>query len=145
MQESAPRLGRIFLLEAALGLLVLQSPISCAEDPRVELVETDSPIGILSAPPSKGGRALENLPEQSIESNKPSLPKSPSKDSYTINFNNISIIEYIRFVSKISNLNFVFDEGDLQFNVTIVSEDPVTPRNIMSILVQILRIHDLIV
>ena len=39
----------------------------------------------------------------------------------------------------------MFDESDLQFNVTIVSEDPITPRNIMAILVQVLRIHNLVV
>ncbi len=66
-----------------------------------------------------------------------------SKDSYTINFTNVSIIEYIRFVSKVGNLNFVFEEADLGFNVTIVSEDPISVKNIMSILVQILRVHDL--
>lgn len=73
-----------------------------------------------------------------------SIEEAPSdQDTYTINFNNISIIEYLRFVSKIANVNFVFDEGDLPFTVTIVSEEPVTAKNIMSALVQILRMHDL--
>src|SRR5262245_15922333 len=45
-------------------------------------------------------------------------------DRYLINFNNVSIIEYIRFVSKITGSNFVFEDNELQFNVTIVSEDP---------------------
>lgn len=60
-----------------------------------------------------------------------------------INFNNVSMIEYIRFVSRISNRNFVFDENDLQFNVTIISEEPATIDNIMAALLQELRIHDL--
>jgi type II secretory pathway component GspD/PulD (secretin) len=64
-------------------------------------------------------------------------------DKYTVNFNNIAITEYIRFVSKIMNANFVFDETDLQFNVTIVSEEPVSIKNIVSALVQVLRIHNL--
>ena len=64
-------------------------------------------------------------------------------DTYTINFNNVSVIEYIRFVSKISKMNFVFQEADLPFTVTVVSEEPITAKNIMSILVQILRVHDL--
>jgi type II secretory pathway component GspD/PulD (secretin) len=68
-----------------------------------------------------------------------------AEDGYTMNFNNVSIIEYIRFVSKIFNVNFVFEEHELQFNVTIVSEDPVSAKNIMSALVQILRIHNLVV
>jgi type III secretion protein C len=61
-----------------------------------------------------------------------------------INFNNVSIIEFIRFISRISNKNFVFDETDLQFNVTIVSEEATSIENIMTALLQELRIHDLI-
>ena len=51
------------------------------------------------------------------------LPDSESDQQKTvlINFNNVSMVEYIRFVSRISNRNFIFDENDLQFNVTIIS------------------------
>lgn len=65
------------------------------------------------------------------------------QDTYTVNFNNISIIEFIRFASKITNLNFVFDQGDLQFSVTVVSEEPVTAKNVMAALSQVLRMHDM--
>lgn len=65
------------------------------------------------------------------------------KDAYTINFKNVSIIEYIRFISKITGGNFVFDENDLQFVVTIVSEEPATLENIFSALIQVLRINNL--
>jgi type III secretion protein C len=64
-------------------------------------------------------------------------------EGYTINFNNVSILEYIRFVSRIFNVNFVFEEADLQFKVTVVSEEPVSPQNVMSVLIQILRAHSL--
>lgn len=67
----------------------------------------------------------------------------PPTKSILINFNNVSIIEYIRFISKISNKNFIFDENDLLFNVTIVSEEPTSINNIMSALIQELRIHGL--
>ncbi|MES2345621.1 MAG: hypothetical protein V4494_06780 [Chlamydiota bacterium] len=70
---------------------------------------------------------------------------SGDQDTYTINFNNISMVEYLRFVSRVANVNFVFDETELQFNVTIVSEESVTTKNIMSALIQVLRIHDLII
>ena len=43
-----------------------------------------------------------------------------------------------------TNLNFVFDEADLQFTVSVISEEPVTAKNVMAILAQVLRIHDLI-
>lgn len=60
-----------------------------------------------------------------------------------INFNNIAISEYIHFVSRLTNRNFIYDENDMQFTVTIVSEEPVTVEEIMATLLQILRIHDL--
>lgn len=78
----------------------------------------------------------EQPPEVSTEQGRPK--------SILINFNNVSIIEYIRFISRISNKNFVFDENDLQFTVTIISEEPATIENIMTALLQVLRIHDLI-
>ena len=64
-------------------------------------------------------------------------------ETYTINFQNISMIEYVKFVSKIAGVNFIFNQRDLQFPVTIISEEPVTVKNIMSMLIQVLRIHDL--
>lgn len=80
--------------------------------------------------------------EDLIAVNTPSNPTS-EKDTYTINFNSVSIIEFIRFASKITNLNFVFEEGDLQFTVTIVSEEPISSKSVMSALSQVLRMHDL--
>ncbi|MGR3973883.1 MAG: hypothetical protein QRY72_04895 [Candidatus Rhabdochlamydia sp.] len=67
------------------------------------------------------------------------------EDNYTINFNGISAATYVRFVSKITNLNFIFNEEELQFNVTIVSQEPLSLRSITSTLIQILRVHGLTV
>lgn len=66
-----------------------------------------------------------------------------TQEGYTINFDNVNIKEFIRFISKIAKVNFIFDEVDLSFNVTIVSEEETSLSNIMSALVQVLRIHDL--
>lgn len=68
--------------------------------------------------------------------------KAPPK-TILINFNNVSALEFVRFISKISGRNFIFDEDDLRFQVTIVSEEPTTLDNIMAALLQELRIHDL--
>jgi len=65
-------------------------------------------------------------------------------DGYTINYNTVSIIEYIRFASKICKVNFIYDEKDLNFTVTVVSDEPVTSANVMATLVQVLRIHGLL-
>lgn len=64
-------------------------------------------------------------------------------EKVSINFNNVSMIEYIRFISRLSGKNFIFDDMDLQFNVTIISEEPTTIENLMAALLQELRIRDL--
>ncbi|MDE3045249.1 MAG: hypothetical protein KGJ02_01195 [Verrucomicrobiota bacterium] len=71
------------------------------------------------------------------------LPEEGPKDGFTINYNTVPIVEYIRFASKICNVNFIFNAEELDFTVTVVSEGPITPENVMSTLVQILRIHGL--
>ena len=66
------------------------------------------------------------------------------QEGYTINYNTLSIVEYIKFASKICNVNFIFNEQDLDFTVTIVSEEPATSESVMSTLIQVLRIHGLL-
>ena len=68
---------------------------------------------------------------------------TPPDNTILINFNNVSIIEFIRFISRATNKNFIFNDADMQFNVTIVSEEPTTISNIMTALMQILRVHGL--
>lgn len=93
---------------------------------------------------------LKNLGNQQNNGGKTLLPSqtTPQQAAATplptlINFNNISIIEYIRFISRITGKNFVFNEDDLQFNITIISEEPTSLENIMTALLQEIRIHDL--
>lgn len=70
-------------------------------------------------------------------------PQPKEKKEVSINFNNVAMVEYIRFISRLSNKNFIFDDEDLQFNVTIISEDPTTVENLMAALLQELKIRDL--
>ena len=60
-------------------------------------------------------------------------------EGYTVNFQDISILQLIQFISKISNTNFIFDSNDLQFNVTIVSEEASSVEDLMTALIQILK------
>lgn len=60
---------------------------------------------------------------------------------YTVNFTNVSIIEFIKFVGKISHRNFVFKDEDLNFTVTIVSSEPTNVGSIVAALLQTLRIN----
>lgn len=63
--------------------------------------------------------------------------------NHTVNFSNVSVAEVIRFVSKITGYNFIFAAEDVGFNVSIISEEPMSTQNIMTSLVQVLRIHGL--
>ncbi len=69
--------------------------------------------------------------------------KKDAKEGYTINYNTVSILEYIRFASKICKVNFIYEDADLNFNITVVSDEPITAKNVMATLVQVLRIHGL--
>lgn len=60
---------------------------------------------------------------------------------YTVNFENVSIIEFLKFVGKIGDINFIYKEEELDFNVTIVSEEQTSISNVMAALVQVLRIN----
>ena len=107
-------------LSVLLGAALLQTPIGAEDD-----------LGYLSVPTRKGGKESEIFPVEDEIHNTPSLKAlQKNKDTYTINFNNVSITEYIRFASKIAKLNFNYSEDDLKFNVTIVSEE--TSRRALS-------------
>jgi len=77
-----------------------------------------------------------------VAANAPSQTQ-PQSDTYRINFNNIMLTEYVRFIAKITGSNFTFNESDLQIPVTIVSEEQETLESIFSALTQILRINGL--
>lgn len=94
-------------------------------------------FSFLNAFPSDGSDAFLTLKDAG-------KIKELTKDDYTINFNNVSMLEFLRFASKLTNLNFVFDEADIQFTVSFISEEAVSPKNIMAAIAQVLRIHDLI-
>lgn len=64
-------------------------------------------------------------------------------EGYTLNFEDISVLELIQFVSRISGTNFIFDKEDLEFSVTIVSEDASTIEDLMAALIQVLQTHQL--
>lgn len=69
------------------------------------------------------------------------LSEEEKQPGYVINFNNIPIVEVIKFVSKVGKLNFVYKEEELNFNVTIVSEDEATVANVISALAQVLQVN----
>ncbi len=83
-------------------------------------------------------KALQKPTEQT-----PQTPTntSPHEEGTIINFSNVSITEVVRYVSRITGRNFIYDPQELQFNVTIQSEAPTTIEEVMVMLLQNLRIH----
>ncbi|NGX58943.1 MAG: Type II secretion system protein D [Chlamydiae bacterium] len=63
------------------------------------------------------------------------------KEIHDINFSDVPIIEFIRFVSKISEANFIFDHRELGFNVTLSSGKSMSSDEVVQALVQMLRMH----
>jgi len=70
-----------------------------------------------------------------------SINAEEKKPTYKINFPQVVLSEYVRFVGKICNANFLFDDKELNIPVSIVSQEATSTDNIMAILIQILRVH----
>ncbi|ANH78508.1 secretin N-terminal domain-containing protein [Candidatus Chlamydia sanziniae] len=105
-------------------------------------IPTDSQVSIETVATSleKKDQEVKKTPQQPIQH----ISCEDLKDNgYTVNFEDISVLELLQFVSKISGTNFVFDSNDLQFNVTIVSHDPTSVDDLSTILLQVLKMHDL--
>ncbi len=63
------------------------------------------------------------------------------QEAHHINFNDVPVIEFIRFVSKICQSNFIFDHRELGFNITLSSGKPMSSEEVVEALVQMLRMH----
>lgn len=112
-----------------LALFLLVSPL-CFGDEEFDTLKEFDDDDFLSAKTEPGSDGLVGW----------SLFTSDSgEEKYIINFNNVSVIEYLRFVAKISNVNFQFEEAELDFTITVISEEPLAVQNILSALIQTLR------
>lgn len=111
-------------------------PMSINPTPQVP-TETIIPV----SPVSSESRA--SISQQPAVEQTQSNQDSKHEDTFLINFTNVAIIEYLNFISKVTNKNFIFDDADLDFKVSIVSTEPTSVENIMAALLQELRIHGL--
>jgi len=68
---------------------------------------------------------------------------SPTDEGYTINFENVQMTQLLQFISKIGGLNLVYNESEVNFNITFVSDKPTSLEDVKSALIQILRINNL--
>ncbi|NGX39909.1 MAG: Type II secretion system protein D [Chlamydiae bacterium] len=64
-----------------------------------------------------------------------------AKDEYQIDFNDVPVIELIRFVSRISEVNFLFDHRELGFSVTLSSGKPISAQEVVQALIRMLRMN----
>jgi type III secretion protein C len=62
---------------------------------------------------------------------------------HKVQFEDIPISEFIRFVGKVSNENFIFNKDDLNFNVTFSSGEPISSEQIVKAVIRILGVHHL--
>jgi len=69
------------------------------------------------------------------------LSKTGYGQEHHINFNDVPAIEFIRFVSKTSQANFIYDHRELGFNITISSGKALTSEELVQALIQMLRVH----
>lgn len=75
-----------------------------------------------------------------IETEKPSArPEEP--ESPIINFNNVSITEVLKYVSRLTGKNFVYDPQELQFTITMISDSPNSIEEVLAMVLQSLRVH----
>lgn len=68
-----------------------------------------------------------------------------SSAGHCINFNDVPVIEFIRFVSKISEENFIYDNRDLNFNISLTTGKSVSSEMVLQALIQLLKVHGLFV
>lgn len=60
---------------------------------------------------------------------------------HDIHFKEVPVTEFIRFVSKIAEVNFIFDNKELQFNVSFSSGKSISGEHVLQALIQILRVR----
>lgn len=77
------------------------------------------------------------------EQEKGTLDSSQQNLGYCINFNDVPALEFIRFVSKISGENFIFDSRDLSFNISLSTGKSVSSEMVLQALIQLLKMHGL--
>jgi type III secretion protein C len=67
----------------------------------------------------------------------------PSCAGHSINFNDVPVIEFIRFVSRISGENFIYDSRELDFNISLSTGKAVSSEMVVQALMQLLKVHGL--
>ncbi|MCB1110143.1 MAG: hypothetical protein KDK64_04125 [Chlamydiia bacterium] len=64
-------------------------------------------------------------------------PKDAER-AVTVNFQDVSMLEFLRFVSAIAEKNFIYDEDILNFNISLVTGKATDPESILKIMIELL-------
>ena len=67
-----------------------------------------------------------------------SPPKTEEK-AITVDFQDVSMLEFLRFVSTVSEKSFIYDEKILDFNISLVTGKPTDVENILNIMIRLLE------
>ncbi|MCB1116588.1 MAG: type II secretion system protein GspD [Chlamydiia bacterium] len=83
--------------------------------------------------------SLTTVPLSGDEEFRFELPSPQSEETgVTINFQDVSMLEFLRFVSSIAEKNFTYDERLLDFNISLVTGKATTPDKIFDIMTELL-------
>src|SRR3990167_3878626 len=63
------------------------------------------------------------------------------EETISVNFTDTSLLEFLRFVSKVAKVNFIYDEKMLDFNISLVSGKPTHPQNMIKVLTDLLNLQ----
>lgn len=83
---------------------------------------------------------LKKNAEKGAEKEGETAPQTESEGPI-INFNNVSITEVLKYVSRLTGKNFLYDPQELQFTITMISDHPCPLEEVLAMVIQNLRIH----
>ncbi|MEM8728029.1 MAG: hypothetical protein AAGE99_04895, partial [Chlamydiota bacterium] len=66
-----------------------------------------------------------------------SIPPQTEK-SFKLNFQDVSMVEFLRFVSEVSGKNFIYDKKILDFKINVLTGQATSPEKILEILLDLL-------
>lgn len=71
--------------------------------------------------------------------------EQPPKQSFTVNFQDVPAAEFVRYVSRVAGVNFIFNQKELQFPVSLSTGKGVDAEHILKALIRILKVHGMTV
>ncbi len=77
----------------------------------------------------------------SKEASNENLSSLKQNEGALINFNSVSITEVLKYVSRLTGKNFIYDPDELQFSITMISDTETSVQDLMAMLLQNLQIH----